>query len=129
MGGNSGRKTKKIDPIRSKAAKKAWATRWRTKITRKSRWRKARERAPVTFSIGLSKSAGSKLQKLASKETGGMTAKSKALEKLIRKGGRFVTAERYQFRISKTVLKELNELKNRTNLSEETIIESLLKRR
>ena len=129
MGGNSGRKTKKIDPIRSGAARKAAATRKRKKREEERKKRKAREQAPVTFSIGLSQSAGSKLQKLARKETGGISAKLKALEKLIRKGGRFVTAERYQFKISKTVNKELDKLKNRTNLSEETIIESLLTRR
>ena len=129
MGGNSGRKTKKIDPIRSEAAKKAAATRKRNKREAEKRKREARLRARRTVSLGLSKSAGSKLQKLARKETAGTTAKSKALEKLILKGGRFVTKERHVFKISRATLKELQKLQKRTNLSSETIIESLLTRR
>lgn len=129
MGGNLGRKTKKPDPKRSKAAKKAAATKKKNILKKEKKQRRARERAPKSFSIGLSKPAVLKLQKLARKETGGTTAKSKALEKLILKGGRFVTAERCSFSISKAAYKELEEIKKRTNLSEETLLESLLTRR
>ena len=127
MGGNLGRKTKKPDPNRSKAAKKAAKTRARNERRADLERERARKRSPRTVTVGLSRSASEELEKFAQRKTGG--SPDKALETLIFAGGRFVTKQKRRFQISQDADKELKIIKERYNLSAETIIERLLTRR
>ena len=127
MGGNLGRKTKNTDPIRSRASKKAAATRGRNRRSKKALKKIAQQRALKGFSIGLSNTATSKLHILARKEKGGRV-ESKALEKLIKKAGKFTKGTKHSFRVSKDAYKALKDIETRYKLDASTIVEKLLKR-
>ena len=103
-------------------------------ITRKKNARKkqkaqreAKKRALKGFSICLSKTATSKLLKLARKETGGRV-ESIVLEKLIEEPGKFTKGTKHSFRVSKDAYKALKDIETRYKLDASTIVEKLLKR-
>ncbi len=127
MGGNLGRKTKKPNPILSGRAKKAAKTRKKNALKKQKAQRKAKKRALKGFSICLSKTATSKLLKLARKETGGRV-ESKALEKLIEEPGKFTKGTKCKFTVSKDAYKKLNELEKRYKVSVPTIVEKLIQK-
>ena len=127
MGGNLGRKTKKPDPILSRRAKKAAITRRRNRRKKKADQKEAQKRALKGFSICLSKTATSKLLILARKEKGGRV-ESKALEKLIKKPGKFIKGTKHSFKVSKDAYKKLEELEKRYKVSVPTIVEKLIQK-